>query len=345
MKFKAAILRSQRQPLSIETLSVPDELTSGQVLVRVKRSGICGAQLGEIAGVKGEDKYMPHLMGHEGAGVVESIGPGVKHVQVGDHVVMHWRKGVGIESEPPKYIDAVGLPVGGGWVTTFNEMAVVSENRLTAIAKDIPLTIAALMGCAITTALGVINNEAQIKFGQSVAVIGCGGVGLAIIRAAAMAQANPIIAIDKIEEKARFATKFGADFTSDRLGIMREYCPKGFDVVIDTTGVPEVIEAAYAATASPGKTLLVAQMPHGRTAAIQTLPMQAGRVLMGSDGGGTIPSIDIPRYLRLFSAKKLNLDGFVNERNHYRLEDINTALDAVRAGGEIRCMIDMEEMC
>src|SRR5688572_12636268 len=125
MRFQAAVLRQLNAPLSVEMLDVP-ALGVGQVLVKVVRSGICGAQLGEIAGVKGNDKYLPHLMGHEGAGIVEDVGPGVRHVKSGDYVVMHWRKGVGIEADPPRYKTADLMSrgydvVGGGWVTTFNE--------------------------------------------------------------------------------------------------------------------------------------------------------------------------------------------------------------------------------
>ena len=209
--MKAAILEKLNYPLVIDKLELP-ELDYGQVLVEVKRSGICGAQIGEMTGVKGEDKYLPHLMGHEGGGIVVEIGPGVTHVKKNDHVVMHWRKGAGIECRPPRYGRNGGF-VGGGWVTTFNDYSVVSENRLTVIPDDIPFEIAALMGCAVTTALGLINNEANIKIGQSVAVAGCGGVGLNIIQGAALVSAYPIIAIDLYDHKLELAKKMGATHT------------------------------------------------------------------------------------------------------------------------------------
>lgn len=342
MTFKAAVLRELNKPLRIETLETPQELGVGQALVRVKRSGICGAQLGEIAGVKGQDKYLPHLMGHEGAGVVEAIGPGVKHVVVGDRVVMHWRKGVGIEADCPKYKvfgDSYSI-VGGGWATTFNEMAVVSENRLTAVAEHVPFDVMALMGCALTTALGVINNDAQVKFGQSIAVIGCGGVGLNVIQAAAMASAHPIFGVDLYEHKLEVAKKFGATFVMKDLKSIRDMLPKGCDVVIDTTGRAEMIEAAYELTANGGKTVLVAQMRHDHKARIQTLPMHTGKAFFASEGGQTDPSVHIPRYLRLFDAGKLNVDGLVTHR--YKLDEINVALDEIRAGRTGRVMIEMD---
>src|SRR5271165_813980 len=129
MKIKAAILESLGAPLVLDEVEIP-ALECGQVLVRIHSSGICGAQLGEIAGAKGADNFLPHLLGHEGGGVVLDIGPGVTHIRKGDHVVMHWRKGAGIHAQTPKY--AWGdRSVNSGWVTTFNECAIISENRLT----------------------------------------------------------------------------------------------------------------------------------------------------------------------------------------------------------------------
>ena len=169
MKFKAAILENLNAPLVLDEIE-SQPLECGQVLVRIHRSGICGAQLNEIAGTKGPDNFLPHLLGHEGGGVVVETGPGVTSVKPGDHVVLHWRKGAGIHAKPAKYLWN-GRTVNSGWVTTFSEYSVVSENRLTPIPKDVPFEIAALMGCAVTTALGLINNLAQVKIGQSVAVL------------------------------------------------------------------------------------------------------------------------------------------------------------------------------
>ena len=127
---KAAILTEQRRPLVVDHVELPRELGVGQVLVKVRYSGICGSQLGEIDGVKGEDRFLPHLLGHEGSGVVLAVGPGVRHVAPDDVVVLHWRRGPGIESEVPVYRWG-DRAVNAGCVTTFNEYAVVSENRCT----------------------------------------------------------------------------------------------------------------------------------------------------------------------------------------------------------------------
>lgn len=346
MNFKAAVLRRLNEPLSIETLQVPP-LGVGQVLVKVRCSGVCGAQLGEIAGVKGNDRFLPHLMGHEGAGTVVDVGLGVRHVAVNDSVIMHWRKGVGIEANPPKYKIANDRGyelVGGGWITTFNEMAVVSENRLTKVPGTTSPEFMALMGCALTTALGVVNNDARLKFGQSIAVIGCGGVGLNVIQAAAMASGCPIIGVDIVEEKLHMAKRFGADAVSTQSDIIMTMTGnKGADVVVETTGKVALIEMAYRMTAPTGKTILVGQMRHDHCASIQTLPMHAGKTLMASEGGQTDPTVDIPRYLGLYNKGVLKLEGLVTHR--YPLDRINEALDEIRAGRVGRCIIDMEKPC
>ncbi|MEI8064346.1 MAG: alcohol dehydrogenase catalytic domain-containing protein, partial [Verrucomicrobiota bacterium] len=180
MKTRAAILVESNKPLVVDEIDLP-KLDVGQVLVRIHVSGICGAQLNEIAAIKGTDKFLPHLLGHEGGGMVEEVGPGVTQVKPGDRVCLHWRKGAGIHAQPAKY-RWQNRVVNSGWVTTFSDYAIVSENRVTPIPPNAPFEIAALMGCAVTTALGLINNDAKVKIGQSVAVFGCGGVGLSIVQ-------------------------------------------------------------------------------------------------------------------------------------------------------------------
>ena len=179
--MRAAILVEQKKPLVIDEVQLPDSLEIGQVLVKVHFSGICGSQIGEINGAKGPDAYLPHLLGHEASGVVLEVGPGVKHVKPGDLVVMHWRKGLGIEGDPPKYMWR-GNKLNAGWIATFNEYAIISENRVTPIAPSVDPQIAALFGCAVTTGFGVIENNAKLKIGESVVVFGAGGVGLNIVQ-------------------------------------------------------------------------------------------------------------------------------------------------------------------
>src|SRR5579862_7195057 len=154
---KAAVLAKSREPLIVDEIEFPAELEAGQVLVRILYTTICGAQINEIEAIKGPDKYLPHLLGHEASGTVLETGPGVTHVANGDTVVLHWRPSRGIQSRPPAYRWR-GQKLNAGWVTTFNEYAVVSENRLTPIPEHTDLKLAPLFGCAVTTAAGVINN-------------------------------------------------------------------------------------------------------------------------------------------------------------------------------------------
>ena len=193
--MKAAILFQTKKPLVLADIELPKKLKYGQVLVKIYYSGICGSQINEIDAKKGSDKYLPHLLGHEGSGVVEGIGDGVSRVKIGDHVVMHWRKSSGIEAEPAKYKWKDKI-INSGRVTTFSEKSIVSENRLTVIPKSFSVKLAPLFGCSVPTAFGVVNNDAKIKIGQSVVIFGVGGVGLNIVQASDMVSAYPIIAID-----------------------------------------------------------------------------------------------------------------------------------------------------
>lgn len=344
MKFRAAILESLNAPLVLSEIE-SQPLECGQVLVKIHRSGICGAQLNEIAGTKGPDRFLPHLLGHEGGGVVAEIGLGVTCVKPGDHVVLHWRKGGGIHAPPAKYLWN-GRTVNSGWVTTFAEYSVVSENRLTPIPKDVPFEIAALMGCAVTTALGLINNLAQVKIGQSIAIFGCGGVGLNVVQGAAMVAADPIIAVDLYDHKLDMAARFGAThlINSSHANATEEIRkivgPQGVDVAVDNTGDVRVIERAYELTASKGRTILVGVPRHDQNINIHSLPLHHGKVLTGCEGGDTDPAVDIPRYIRLYQHGKMDLDSLITHR--FPLADINMALDKIRAGEVGRAILTME---
>ena len=206
--MKAAILVKSKKPLILGDLELPKNLTYGQVKVKVFYSGICGAQINEIDAVKGKDKFLPHLLGHEGSGIVEEIGNGVKNVRPGDHVVLHWRKGAGIQSATPEY-KWNNKKINAGWVTTFNEKTIVSENRVTKIPKNFDLKIAALFGCSVTSGFGAVNNDAKVKIGQSVLILGLGGMGLNIAYASSLVSAYPIIGIDVHKNKLKNSKNFG----------------------------------------------------------------------------------------------------------------------------------------
>jgi len=343
--MKAAILVEQRQPLVIDEVELPRQLEVGQVLVKVHHTGICGSQLGEIAGVKGPDAYLPHLMGHEASGTVKAVGPGVKHVKPDDVVVLHWRKGAGIQADPPSY-RWQGKRVNAGWITTFNEYAIVSENRCTAIPSDTNLEVAALFGCAVTTGFGVVENDAQVRIGEAVVVFGDGGIGLNIVQAAAMVSAYPIIAVDLFNSRLELAEQLGATHTINsneepaEERIQEILGGNLVDVFIDNTGSPKIIETGYLLTKGTGRVILVGVPQKGKNISIYSLPLHFGKRVTGSQGGQCKPEEDIPRYLKLHQQNRIRLEGLISKR--YLLEEINDAIDEMRDGSLAgRCMITM----
>ena len=340
--MKSAILIESKKPLVVADVDLPEKLIFGQVLVKICYSGICGAQIGEIDAIKGPDKYLPHLLGHEGSGIVEKTGEGVTTVKPGDHVVLHWRKSRGIESFTAKY-SWNGKQINSGRVTTFSERAIVSENRLTVIPPNFDMRTASLFGCAVITGFGVVNNDAKVKIGQSVLIFGVGGVGLNVAQAASMVSAYPIVGIDLYEHKIQMGKKFGLTHgiiaNSKKLNdeINNIIGDKGADVIIETTGIKEVIEHAYELTAPDGKTILVG-VPKNKIS-IYSLPLHFKKILTGSHGGSSIPNIDIPRYIRLINQKKMTLDNMITHEFH--LTKINDAIDLFRSGKAGRIIIKM----
>jgi S-(hydroxymethyl)glutathione dehydrogenase/alcohol dehydrogenase len=333
--MKAAILVELNKPLVLAEVDLPRELRYGQVLVKVLHSGICGSQLGEIAGVKGPDAWLPHLLGHEGSGLVMAVGEGVSTVREGDLVVMHWLEGAGLCGPPPKY-GWDGRTVNAGFVTTFNEFAVASENRVTAIPPEFPARLAPLFGCAVPTGLGVMDNKAKLRIGESVVVFGAGGVGLNVIQGASLKSGHPIVAVDLVDSRLELARRFGATHVvnsakEDVEARIREIVgASGADVVVDNTGNTKVIEMAYRLTAAQGKALLVGVPRKGDEAQLYTLPLHFGKQITGTKGGEGKPQTDIPRYVRLHDAGKLDLAPLITEE--FSLDQINTALERMRGG-------------
>jgi S-(hydroxymethyl)glutathione dehydrogenase / alcohol dehydrogenase len=341
MKTPAAILVEQRRPLVVDDVELP-ALGIGQVLVELKTSRICGSQIGEIDGVKGPDRYLPHLLGHEGGGIVREVGPSVKRMRPGDHVVLHWRPAEGLQVEPPVY-QWRGQKLNAGWVTTFNQFAVVTENRLTVIPKDLDLEIAPLLADTLTTGFGIVNNDAKVKVGESFVIFGCGGIGLGVVLAARLAGAHPIVAVDLFDHKLAKAREVGATHTingreADSASAIREIVGhEGADVVIDGTGAPQIIEACYDLTAAKGRCVLFGVMPHDKKVTLHTLPLHHGKVLTGSEGGGSRPHLDIPRIVRMIQAGRFDPLVFISHRT--KLEDINETIGKMRSGEVIHALI------
>lgn len=343
--MKAAVLTELKSPLRIVELTMPETLAVGQVLVKIHFSGICGSQLGEIDGAKGEDKYLPHLLGHEASGTVVAVGASVKYVKPGNKVVLHWRKGAGIEGDPPVY-HCDGKRVNAGWITTFNEYAIVAENRVTPIPDDSDLEVASLFGCAVTTGFGVVENNARVRIGESVVVFGAGGIGLNVIQAAALVSAYPIIAVDLFDNRLELARQMGATHVINgniaNVGdaLISIVGGAGVDVFIDNTGQAMNIELGYKITKPEGRITLVGVPKKSNNISIYTLPLHFGKILNGSHGGEAIPETDIPRYHNLFRAGKLALKLLLTET--YSLNEINDAIADMRSGNlRGRCLIKM----
>ena len=343
--MKAAILVEQKRSLVIDEVQLPDQLEYGQVLVKINYSGICGSQIGEISGVKGPDAYLPHLLGHEASGVVKEIGDGVTTVQLDDPVVLHWRKGQGVEAKLPRY-QWQGRRLNAGSVTTFNEYAIVSENRLTAFPKNFPMKLAPLFGCAITTGLGVITNNANLKMGESLVVMGAGGVGLNVIQGASLHNAYPIIAIDLFDNRLDLAKQLGATHIinsskqNDWQRQVRNLLDnQGVDVFVDCTGNSGLISEGWKLTQDKGRLILVGVPAFEDKTSLSTLPLHFGKLLSGSHGGNGNPSDDIPRYMQLTQMGKLKLSDLITET--YSLMEINKAIENMRNGSlSGRCLIE-----
>jgi len=343
LQFRAAVLEKNISPLVFRDLTFAGPLLAGQVLVKVFYSGICGKQIEEIDGKGGPDPYIPHLLGHEGTGELLDVGPGVSKVKTGDTVVMHWMKGSGIQSETPLY-QCNGQRINAGWVTTFNEYAVVSENRVTRIPATTNMKTGVLFGCAVTTGVGVVINEADIKPHYSVVIYGCGGVGLFAVQAAKLMSPKQIIAIDINDDALDLAKGFGATTVinasnSDPVEVVRGLTEgKGAERVIIATGNKTAIETAIETASIPGECFQVGVPVVGEKITIDGHALMHKRNLSGSLGGGTFPDRDIPAYMELNDSAKINADKLITKVLPF--EKINEGIEFVRGQNPGRVVIE-----
>ncbi len=356
--MRAAVLEQIGKPLVVRDVNMATHgehdllLEEGQVLVRVLCAGICGSQLQEIDGKKGDPSHLPHLLGHEGSGIVEEVGFGVTKVKKGDKVVIHWRKGWGSDPEPPKFGE-----IKAGPCTTFSEYTIVSENRVTRIPDDVPDDLACLIGCCLSTALATVENIARVQASESVLIIGAGGVGLAMILACRLAGAMHIVSTDVITAKWKLAKEVGAtrffpahwedgftvgEFDPEKpFGWARPIVgAASFDVIIDTCGC--LCRANL--LANGGRYIMVGQpLPE------MTLnPFTAGWIFKGNGGrveatqaGRFNPTKDIPRYVEMWRQGKL--DDYRKIITHrLPLDRINEGIEIMREGKSGRVLIEMQ---
>jgi S-(hydroxymethyl)glutathione dehydrogenase/alcohol dehydrogenase len=343
MKTEAALLVQTGQPLVLAEIETPG-LKSGQVLVEIAYSGACGTQVMEWRGDKGEDKWVPHCLGHEGTGTVIETGSAVSKVKVGDKVVLSWLKGSGIEAGGAVY-DWGGRKVNAGGVTTFQRHAVVSENRLTPLPPDLPMDVAVLLGCAAPTGMGAVYNVLKVQPGDSVAVFGTGGIGLNALMAAALGGAMPVIGIDPNPTRRALARIYGASHVidptaSDAIAEIKKIVPQGVDLAVESSGVPAVMEQAINATRQQGgRAVVIGNAKHGAVLSLNPSVFNQGKSLLGTWGGDSVPDRDYGRYGRLLSSGRFPVKDLLSKP--YSLAEADQALQDLAAGKVGRPLIDM----
>ncbi|MEM7133133.1 MAG: Zn-dependent alcohol dehydrogenase [Chloroflexota bacterium] len=359
--MKAAVLYDINIPLQIETFDLPN-LEDDQVRVRLEASGVCHSDWHVI---KGEWPFvpLPNILGHEGAGVVEAIGSDVRNISVGDHVVLSWKRNCGLcemcqEGYPnrcdepadhrgnptqPERSDSMNRFNGLG---TFATETIVPQDVVIPIDKEIPLPQAALVGCGVMTGVGAALNTANVQPGKSVAVFGCGGVGLNVIQGAAIAGAEPIIAVDLADNKLEMGRLFGATHTVnasqvDPVEAIRELTDgQGVHYAFEAIGlVSAPFKQSILCTRKRGVTVYVGHAPEQTPVDFDARILMPEKMVIGSMYGTCRPRVDFPRLLNLYKAGKLKLDELVTRT--YQLEDVNEAFEALRKGEVARSVLDL----
>jgi S-(hydroxymethyl)glutathione dehydrogenase/alcohol dehydrogenase len=340
----AAVLIETGAPLQIiEGIRVPD-LRRGQVLVKVAYSGVCHSQVMEARGHRGEDKWLPHMLGHEGTGTVVAIGEGVTKVIPGDVVVLGWIKGDGIEAGGCQYLGPDGQTINAGGVTTFSDYTVASENRLVKLPQGTPLELGVLYGCALPTGAGIVLNAIQPQEGATIAVVGLGGIGLSALMAAKSYNPSKLIAVDVEQKKLDLALELGADVVinaqeKDAIAEVKELTGgQGVDYAIEAAGSTRTIESAFEMTRrGGGRCVFASHPPQAQTISIDPYELICGKKIEGSWGGGSHPDRDVATLGSLYAEGKLPLEKLISAP--YALEQINQALDDLENRTVTRALI------
>jgi S-(hydroxymethyl)glutathione dehydrogenase / alcohol dehydrogenase len=343
MKTEAAVLVETGRKLEIASLTIPP-LKQGQVLVEIAYSGMCGTQVLEVRGDKGEDRWLPHCLGHEASGVVRETGPGVTHVAVGDPVVLSWLKGPGIEAGGSAY-DWNGRRVNAGAVTTFQRLALVSENRITRLPDGFAMDLAVLLGCAAPTGIGAVANVLKAASGSSVAVFGVGGIGLHACMAAAFAGCAPVIAIDPNPDRRALAGAFGATHildpaAGDPVEAVRALVPGGVDAAVESSGSPLAMrQAMEGCRAQGGRAVVIGNARFDAVLSLSPALFNQGKSLLGTWGGDSRPERDFAAFAELLAAGRFPVRRLLSAP--YSLAETAQALQDLAAGRVGRPLIDM----
>lgn len=345
--MKAAVLYELGRPLVIEDIEVP-ALRRGQIRVKISYSGVCHSQLMEARGLRGPDRFLPHLLGHEGVGLVHEVGPEVTKVKKGDRVILGWIKGNGIDGGGTQYRSAKGVVINSGAVTTFSEETVVSENRVVPVPREIPDRVAVLFGCAVPTGAGIILNEIKPPAGSTVAVFGLGGIGLSALMACPLFKPARLIAVDVEPEKLELAKKFGATHvinssqTDVLTGIKEITNGEGVDYAVEASGLARVIEIAFSALKMKGGRLVFASHPkQGDRISLDPFELICGKSIQGSWGGACHPDKDLPVFFEMYQSGRLPLDSLLSKP--YTLAEVNLALNDLEARKVARALLKIGE--
>lgn len=365
MKIRASVLYGEGQGCRVEEVELlPPQ--RGEVLVRMAAAGICHSDLHVIDGII--KKPFPIVLGHEGAGVVEQVGEGVTLVKTGDRVILSWVPDCGrcpfCTTGRPNLCDnrgpyAAGTMADGtcrlrlngqpvynyGGVSSYAEYAVVPEQGAIPVTADVPLGVMALVGCAVTTGVCAVTHTAAVEPGAAVAIFGCGGVGLNAVQGAALVNATPIIAIDRVPAKLEMARRFGATDVVDASqedpveAVMALTGGRGAEYAFEAIGNPAVMTQAFRCLRKRGTAVAIGIGAPDAQIAVPAQPLVYGeRRLVGSFYGSARPRVDFERMLRLYQAGKLKLDELITRR--IGLGDVDEAFALMRTGEVARSVID-----
>ncbi|MDF2382313.1 Zn-dependent alcohol dehydrogenase [Nostoc ellipsosporum NOK] len=359
--MKAAVLYEAGKPLEITDIRV-SKPGPREVLIRTKAVGVCRSDLHFVDGAFPHP--VPTVPGHEAAGVIEAVGSDVAHLKVGDHVITFFTAFCGscemcVTGRPSLCVDPSTrrpadaeprLSLGDGTalapflnLSAFAEQMLVHENACVAISKEMPLDRAALLGCAVITGAGSVFNDSRVRPGESVAVIGAGGIGLAAINAAKIAGAGMILAIDPVAEKRELALKLGATHALDAMadGLAKDVLKLtggGVHYAIEAVGRPNTAELAWNILRRGGTATILGMIAPGNSVSLPGPTFLTGKKIQGSLLGSTRFPIDMPRLVQMYLDGLLDLDTMVAER--IRLEEVNEALDKLRKGDSVRSVIE-----
>ena len=362
--MKAAVLREIPSPLVIEEVSL-DSPGPGEVLVRTAAAGVCHSDLHFVEG-----KYIyptPAVLGHESAGVVEAVGPDVTYVRPGDHVITCLSQFCGecefcLSGRPylcggettRRAADAPSrLTIGGETchqfanLSSFAEQMLVHEHALVKVTKDIPLDRAALIGCGVTTGLGAVFRTARVEVGQTVAIVGCGGIGLNAVQGAYIAGANRIIAVDRVATKLKMAEQFGAtDLVDASSGdavakVMELTGGLGVDHAFEAIGLKATAEQCFAMLKRGGTATVIGMIPMGAIIELPGPDFLREKRIQGCVMGSNRFRVDMPRYVEMYLQGRLKLDELVSAR--IPLEEVNQSFDTMRAGEIARSVIVFDD--